>query len=85
MMKSDVSSIYSMEDLIPIVGKLAEEFTAKESSSVTYERARSLMEAVIYCMAHLKTGDNSITTGRLPAIDAYQLGYDAVIQKVRET
>lgn len=85
MMKFDVSSIYEMEDLIPIVGKLAEEFTAKESSSVTYERARSLMEAVIYCMAHLKIGDNSITPGRLPALDVYQLGYDAVIQKVRET
>lgn len=46
--KSDVISLYSMEELIPIVAKLTEEFTAKESSSVTYERARQFMEAVIY-------------------------------------
>lgn len=85
MMKIDVINMYEMEELIPIVGKLAEEFTAKESSSVTYERARQFMEAVIYCMAHSETGDNSITTGRFPAMDVYQLGRDAVIQKVRET
>lgn len=86
MMKSDVNNIYEMEDLIPIVGKLAEEFTAKESSSVTYERARQFMEAVIYCMAHLETGGNLlVTAGRLPAKEAYQLGRDAVIEKVRKT
>lgn len=86
MMKTDVINMYEVEDLIPIVGKLTEEFTAKESSSVTYERARQFMEAVIYCMAHLETGNNSITTvGKLPAIYAYQLGRDAVIEKVRKT
>ena len=56
--KSDVTDIYPMEELIPVVGKLAEAFTAKESSSVTYERARQLMEAVIYCIAHYESGQS---------------------------
>ncbi len=50
--KDEVIGTYSMEELIPIVGRLTEQFTAHESSSVTYERARQFMEAVIYCIAH---------------------------------
>ena len=45
---------YVMEDFIPIVGRLADEFTSKESSSITYERARQLMKAVIYCISHVE-------------------------------
>lgn len=39
---------------------LVEEYTGKESSSVTYERARQLMEAVIYCIAHMDTKDSPV-------------------------
>ena len=39
-----------MIELLPIVAKLAEKYTSKESSSITYERAEYLMEAVIYCI-----------------------------------
>lgn len=86
MKKADVTNLYSMEEMIPIVGKLTEEFTANESSSVTYERARQFMEAVIYCIAHLELRDSLVTSqGVLPAKDAYQLGYGAVIEKVKET
>ena len=41
---------YEMEELIPIVGRLAGKYTAFESTSVTYERAEQLMEAVLYCI-----------------------------------
>lgn len=41
---------YEMEDLIPIVGKLAEKYTSYESTSITYEKAEQLMEAVLYCI-----------------------------------
>ena len=86
MKKDEVIQIYSMEDLIPVVGNLTEKFTAKESSSVTFERARQLMEAVIYCIAHLEVKDSiSVSTEGLPAKDAYRLGYDAVMKKVSET
>ena len=86
MNKKDVTNIYSMEELIPIVGKLAEEFTAKESSSVTYERARQLMEAVIYCIAHVDTKEHLLMTHSvLPAKEAYRIGYDAVMEKTKKT
>ena len=41
---------YEMEELIPIVGRLAEKYTANESTSVTYEKAEQLMGAVLYCI-----------------------------------
>ena len=46
--KVNITQLYDMEELMPIVARLTEEFTSGESTSVTYERARSLMEAVIY-------------------------------------
>ena len=41
---------YEMEDLIPLVGYLAQKYTSGESTSVTYEKAEQLMEAVLYCI-----------------------------------
>lgn len=41
---------YKTEELIPIVAKLAEKYTAKESTSITYEKAQQLMGAVVYCI-----------------------------------
>lgn len=82
--KSDIIDMYTMEDLIPIVGMLAGEYT--DSTSVTYERARQFMEAVLYCIAHIETDNNSIMSASIPtAMEAYQLGYEAVIDKVRRT
>lgn len=86
MKKSDVTKLYTPEDLVPVVGKLTEEFTVKESSSVTYERARQLMEAVIYCIAHVDTKEHLLMTHSvLPAKEAYRIGYDAVIEKTKKT
>ena len=83
MNKSEVAKLYSMEELIPTVGKLAEQFTSKESSSVTYERASQLMAAVLYCIAHFDSEKTAVTTGALPsAEEAYCIGYEAVIKKV---
>lgn len=41
---------YTMEEMIPIVAELAERYSGYESTSVTYEKANQLMEAVIYCI-----------------------------------
>ena len=35
---------------MPIVAELADKYTGKESTSITYEKARQLMEAVLYCI-----------------------------------
>ena len=55
---------YEMEELVPIVAQLAEKYTSKESSSVSYERAQQLMEAVLYCIAHSRTEDMSDNCGQ---------------------
>ncbi len=47
---------YEMEDLVPVVGKLAEKYTAFESTSVTYEKAEQLMGAVLHCIHEAETG-----------------------------
>lgn len=86
MKKSDVTRLYTMEELIPIVGKLVERFTGGESSSVTYERARQFMEAVIYCIAHFDDEKSALMPQDVPtALEAYRIGYDAVIEKVKKT
>lgn len=41
---------YNMEELLPLVAKLAFKYTSGESSSVSYETANMLMEAVCYCI-----------------------------------
>lgn len=105
MKKSDVTSIYSMEDLLPIVARLTEAYTSKESSSITYEKARQFMDAVIYCIAHCEEENVLRECGKdgkenekesskelvafnssvLSATEAYELGYQMVVEKVRQT
>ena len=46
---------YKMEELVPIVGKLAEKYTAFESTSISYEKAEQLMGAVLYSIHELET------------------------------
>lgn len=78
---------YTMEELIPIVAKLADKYTSKESTSISYERAQQLMEAVIYCIEHC-SGERKLISRdeeRLAAATAYQRGYENLISKVKKT
>lgn len=90
---------YSMEELVPIVAELAGKFTSGDSTSITYERAEQLMEAVIYCIQEGEkyAGENAgesmgtehrtvreITPTEHPsAKTAYRHGYQCVIDKVQ--
>lgn len=82
---------FKMEDLIPIVAKLTEKYTSKESSSVTYDTARMLMDAVIYCIHEGEHSDQynplnskpfNVSKDQKDAMSAYELGYQLVLQKV---
>lgn len=77
---------YKIEDLLPIVGKLTEKYTSKESSSVTYETARTLMEAVIYCINEAETElDFTIVDEKQPNLALlYERGLNLVIEKTKE-
>ncbi|MDE6972625.1 MAG: hypothetical protein K2P38_05915 [Lachnospiraceae bacterium] len=76
---------YNMEELAPIVAKLAEKYTAGESTSVTYEKAEQLMGAVLYCIREVwQQKENSMVSGSgIEALKAYETGLKLVEGKVR--
>lgn len=81
---------YGMEELVPVVGKLVENYTANENTSVTYETAEQLMEAVLYCIHELEEDDSSTPVlhalapnEKLPAQQAYEMGLTCVEEKTK--
>lgn len=46
----DFEMEYEMAQLLELTKQLSEQYTSKDSSSVTYETAGMLMEAVLYCI-----------------------------------
>lgn len=91
---------YKMNEFIPVVAKLTEKYTAGQSTSVTYERARHLMEAVIYCVEEYEESEkNSVeyegnqwsenmlirqVKEKIPAQEAYDLGYQIILEKAEK-
>lgn len=75
---------YSLEELLPVVEKLSVKYTSGESSSITYEAARQLMDAVLYCIeAPGSEGNNEIIPKDKPdAAAAYELGFNRIMAKV---
>lgn len=76
---------YSMEELLPIVAELVDKYTSRESTSVSYERAQQLMEAVLYCMKQCAGEYQLVSSNGMSAKEAYRLGYESLIQKVKKT
>lgn len=84
---------YEMEELVPIVAKLTEQYTSKESSSIRFETARQLMEAAIYCIHHSEymvdnneksSADVMVDRARhMSAKEAYERGYHILVEKVK--
>lgn len=77
---------YEMEELVPVVGKLAEKYTGHESTSITYEKAEQLMGAVLYCIHELqeKNGNSLTLNEKIPAQKAYEIGAAYVKEKTEE-
>ena len=81
---------YSMEELVPVVAELAEKYTSKESTSVSYETAEKMMDAVIYTIEILyfdgkEDKNNPAGEKLLSPKAAYEAGYERILQKVKET
>ena len=78
---------YEMEDLVPIVAKLAEGYTSKESTSITYERAQHLMEAVLYCIHEAERAEqfSLVQKDELSPKRMYAIGVKRVEDKTKET
>ena len=82
---------YEAADLLPLVRELTERYTSKASTSVPWETAQQLMEAVLYCIGETQEtgsgpGQNRELSGgeMLTAREAYDLGYRLVIRRTEE-
>ena len=76
---------FDMEELLPIVAQLAEQYTGYESTSVSYERAETLMGAVIYCIDEYDASCKyDISVRNLSAKEVYKAGSRLVQKKVED-
>ncbi len=81
---------YKMQELLALVKDLADRYTGKASTSITYETAQQLMGAVLYCIQENDSeegmngtelsGQNQFSTAR----EAYEAGNELVKAKVRK-
>ena len=81
-----MSEDYTMEDLLPIVKDLAELYTLKASTSITYDAARVFMEAIQYVIQCGRTscGKQQIAVTYRDARTEYQAGIEVVNQLIQE-
>lgn len=80
---------YEKSEVLNLVAKMAEKYTGGESSSITYERAQKLMEAVIYCIKEWERGEGIRGTELMPEQvmqieEAYERGYKLVMEKAQK-
>mgnify|MGYP007121850969 CR=1 FL=1 len=76
---------YPMEEVMPIVSELAWKYTGCDHSSVTYEKAQMLLEAVIYCINEDGRQEGSALVAKnIPAREAYEHGRKIVADKLKE-
>lgn len=76
---------YPPEELLPIVAELAARYTSYEHSSIPYEKARMLMEAVLYCINEFAGLQESLPlANHVSAKDAYRRGHDIVLDKAKK-
>ena len=77
---------YSLEELLPIVYELTQKYTCKESSSISYEKANQLMEAVLFCIneyENIQPSTYSVQKLCVSAQEAYTQGYRLVLEKIK--
>lgn len=74
---------YGLTDLYPIFETLCRKYTGNESTSIPYEKAIQLMEAVQYCIEECFS--SHLPTPSLSAAEAYRLGYQTVLRKTKQT
>lgn len=77
-----------IQELLPIVAKLSEKYTGGTSTSVTFERAQELMEAVLYCIHEYEQEQdfqNALMASEAPCTEEYyQKGFELVVRKVKK-
>lgn len=81
---------YQMEELLPIVSELAQKYAGYESTSITYEKAQSLMEAVLFCLREYNNSDINIqdidilVQRDISVKEQYEIGARLLAEKVED-
>lgn len=74
---------YQMEELLPIVSELAQKYAGYESTSITYEKAQSLMEAVLFCLSEYNgSATDSLVQRDISVKEQYSIGVKLLSEKV---
>lgn len=78
---------------MPLVKKLVKRYTSNESTSVSYEKARQLMEAILFCIDETmkelplinpeQSGQEVYLEQKLSPEQAYERGYQLVVKKTK--
>lgn len=73
---------YKVEELLPIVSKLARKYAGSDNTSISYEKAQMLMEAVIYCLdEYLNFSSDMLSRRDISVGEQYTLGAELVMEK----
>ncbi len=76
---------YPMEELLPLVAELAQKYSGYESSSISYEKAQTLMEAVLYCLEEYhSSSQNSPARSHISLKEKYDVGARLVNEKATD-
>lgn len=74
---------YQMEELLPIVSELAQKYAGYESTSITYEKAQSLIEAVLFCLSEYNSSaKDSLVQKDISVREQYNIGAKLLSEKV---
>lgn len=76
---------YKMEELLLIVSELAQKYTSYDSTSVTYEKAQMLMEAVLFCLDEYNSFcADGLVHKDISVRDRYEAGMRLLSEKVEK-
>lgn len=76
---------YQMEELLPIVSELAQKYAGYESTSITYEKAQSLMEAVLFCLNEYNSlATDSLVQRDISVKEQYNIGAKLLSEKAED-
>lgn len=75
---------YQMEELLPLVSELAQKYSGYESTSITYEKAQTLMGAVLYCLEEYQRGQaGGLVPNNIPIKEQYDTGARLIYEKAK--
>lgn len=74
-----------MKELLPVISELAQQYTGCDSTSITYEKAQSLMEAILFCLREYSDScADTLVSRDISVKEQYITGRKLLSDKVEE-